>query len=334
MIKPIAGGVIVLGKLSPQQLHTLVFNKLTHTRPEVILGSALGEDSAVLDLQGELCVVSTDPITGASADIGRLGIFIACNDVATNGAEPIAVLLTIMAPVGFPLEEIARVMEQASQAAAEVGVQIVGGHTEVTAAVNQLIVSCTSIGRVSAERLLSAGRAQAGDSLLLVRTAGLEGTAIIALDYAHLLTELLSSEELAQAQSLGDCVNIVPAARVAADYGARSMHDVTEGGVLGAAYEMAEAAGLGLELEDIPVHPVTEKICQHFSLNPLRLISSGALLVAAAKPAPIVAALREQGIPVQVIGRFTAYSGHIAYRGEVVAPPEGDELWEFKASAK
>ena len=202
------------------------------------------------------------------------------NDVATNGAEPVGILLTIFVPPQCTLEDIALVMDQATAAASEVGVQIIGGHTEVTAAVNQMIVSCTAIGRVSRDKLLHNGCAKPGDALVLVRTAGLEGTAIIAWDHAELLQEVFTEDELLEARSLSRYLNIVPAARLARDNGAVSMHDVTEGGVLGAAFEMAEAAGLGLELAAIPVHPLTLKVCQNFSLDPLRLISSGALLVA------------------------------------------------------
>lgn len=320
-----------LGKLSPDELRSLVFSKLTTERPEVVLAAALGEDSAALDLASDLCVVSTDPITGASAEIGRLGVFVACNDVATNGAEPVGILLTIFVPPHATLDDIALVMDQASDAAAEVGVQIIGGHTEVTAAVNQMIISCTAIGRVAKDKLLHTGRAKAGDALVLVRTAGLEGTSIIAWDHAKLLQDIFTEEELLEARSFSRYLNIVPAARLARNNGAISMHDVTEGGVLGAAFEMAEAAGLGLDLSAIPIHPLTLKLCDHFSLDPLRLISSGALLVATPTPRNIVSSLHANGIPAQQIGTFLCQGNKVTLDGVEVSPPSGDELWEFKS---
>ncbi|KAF0195590.1 MAG: hydrogenase expression/formation protein HypE [Bacillota bacterium] len=320
-----------LGKLSPDELRSVVFSKLTTQRPEVVLAAALGEDSAALDLSSDLCVVSTDPITGASAEIGRLGVFIACNDVATNGAEPVGILLTIFAPPQATLEDIALVMDQATEAAAEVGVQIIGGHTEVTAAVNQMIISCTAIGRVAPDKLLHTGLAKSGDALVLVRTAGLEGTAIIAGDHGELLLDIFTEEELLEARSFSRYLNIVPAAILARVNGAVSMHDVTEGGVLGAAYEMAEAAGLGLELTAIPVHPLTIKLCRHLSLDPLRLISSGALLVATPTPDQVTSALLVNGIPAQQIGSFLSHSSKVTLMGEELHPPNGDELWAFKS---
>jgi len=318
-----------LGKLSPEELRSLVFSKLTVKRPEVVVAASLGEDSAVLNLGSDLCVVSTDPITGASAEIGRLGVLIACNDIATNGADPVGLLLTIFVPPHGTLAEIEAVMEQASQAAAEVGVQIIGGHTEVTAAVNQMIISCTALGRVAADKLLYTGRAQEGNALVLVRTAGIEGTAIIAWDYAHLLQGVLTPAEIEEARSFSHFLNILPAARIARSNGAVSMHDVTEGGVLGAAFEMAEAAGLGLMIEDIPVHPLTQKLSKHFGLDPLRLISSGALLISTSKPQKLLSALNEAQITAQVIGMFTEPSVGVMLAGQSVSPPQGDELWEF-----
>lgn len=320
-----------LGKLSPDELRSVVFSKLTTERPEVVLAAALGEDSAALDLSSDLCVVSTDPITGASAEIGRLGVFVACNDVATNGAEPVGILITIFVPPQATLLDIGLVMDQATAAAAEVGVQIIGGHTEVTAAVNQMIISCTVIGRVARDKLLHNGRAKPGDALVLVRTAGLEGTAIIAWDHAELLQDVFTEQELLEARSFSRYLNIVPAARLARANGAVSMHDVTEGGVLGAAYEMAEAAGLGLELTSIPIDPLTLKLCRRFSLDPLRLISSGALLIATPSPNQVIKALVADGIPAQQIGSFLSHGANVTLMGENVHPPSGDELWEFKS---
>jgi hydrogenase expression/formation protein HypE len=320
-----------IGKLSPDELRSIVFDNIRQTRPEVVVPAGLGEDSTVLDLGGELCVVSTDPITGASSGLGRLAVIIACNDVATSGADPVAVILTILAPPHSTLEEISLVMEQANQAAQELGVQIAGGHTEVTAAVNQMVLSTTSIGRVSKDNLLFGGKVTPDCSLLLVREAGLEGTSIIAHDYGELLQEFMSQDEISAAQELAEQLSVVYLCRIAAGNGAVAMHDVTEGGVLGAAYEMAQAAAVGLELtEEIPIHPLTRKICSRYGLDPLRLISSGAILVATRSPEQTMAALRATGVPVAVIGRFTNNAGKITRNERTISPPEGDELWTFK----
>lgn len=319
------------GKLTPEELQNAVFDKMRFTRPETVVGAAVGEDSAVLDLGGDLCVVSTDPITGAASGAGRLAVLVSCNDVATSGAEPVGLLLTILAPEGTTLEAIAEIMESAGAAAAQLGVQIIGGHTEITAAVNQTVLSTTVIGKVSRERLLSASRTVAGAELVMVRPAGLEGTAIIAADHAEAIAGFMTQDLIENAARLSDEISVVRACRVAADNGALSMHDVTEGGVLGAAYEMAQAAGLTLHLnEEIPVHPLTRLLCDGLGLDPLKLISSGTLLVATLEAGRLMAALEMEGYQSYRIGHFESGVSRVV-RGDVVLDqPQSDELWRFK----
>lgn len=319
------------GKLTPGQLQDAVFANTTFTRPEVVQGAALGEDSAVLDLAGDLCVLSTDPITGASAGLGRLAVQVSLNDVATSGGEPVAMLITIMAPPGTSMEEIAGIMSDAAEEANAHRVAIVGGHTEVTAAVNQTIVSTTVVGRVPQGSLKQVSATRPGASLVMVRTAGLEGTAIIAHDHGDMLLPHLSADDINEARALADEISVVSACRIAAKAGALGMHDVTEGGVLGAAYEMAQAAGLTLAVsDDIPVHRLTAKICSALGLDPLRLISSGTLLVATLAPERLLAALAEACIAAAVIGYFEEGPPRTLFRGGELPPPHSDELWRLK----
>ncbi|HSL93518.1 MAG TPA: AIR synthase family protein [Bacillota bacterium] len=320
------------GKLTPEELRVAVFDKVTFVRPETLVTAAIGEDSAVLDLAGDLCVVSTDPITGATAGAGRLAVLVSCNDVATTGAEPVGLLLTILAPIGTKLQQIADVMESAAQASAQLGVQIIGGHTEVTAAVNQMVLSTTVIGRVKPDKLLSVSLTRPGAELIMVRTAGLEGTAIIAADHKASLVGFMDEDMISRAASLAEEISVVQACRVAADSGAQAMHDVTEGGVLGAAYEMAQAAGLTLHLrKDIPVHPLTRVLCDGLGLDPLKLISSGTLLVASMDAEKTMTALHCASYPAFHIGCFSPGPAQVWLGNQLLAEPESDELWRFKS---
>jgi hydrogenase expression/formation protein HypE len=324
------------GKLSPSALQQFIFDHIHQRRPEVVLTAALGEDSAALNLSGDLVVVSTDPITGAGANAGWLAVHVSCNDVASNGADPVAILLTVLLPLGSEPSLVGQIVMDAERAAAEVGAQIVGGHTEVTAAVNQPIISTTVIGRSAPSRLIKSSGIKPGDALIASKYIGLEGTSIIALDYSQLVLPFLGEPLLAEAQALANQISIVPEARIAARMGAHAMHDVTEGGVLGAAYEMAAAANLGfvLRAENLPIHPATAILAQHFDFDPLRLISSGTLLIASDDPQPLVAQLIKAKIPAAVIGEFTASSQKLLLKDGIalpVPPPESDELWRWLA---
>ena len=129
---------------------------------------------------------------------------------------------------------------------------------------------------------------------------------------------------------LRDAISVLPEARIAAAAGAHAMHDVTEGGVLGALYEMAAGAGLGVLVDEdaILLKDVTRRICAELKLDPLQLISSGALLIAAADGAALVAALQEAGIDAALIGRFTEQpERRLLASGRLIDKPVGDEIW-------
>ncbi|WP_460040360.1 AIR synthase family protein [Thermaerobacter litoralis] len=341
-----AAGPLPEGKLPPDLLERLVLPRTGVQRREVVLAAAPGEDAAALDLGGDLCVAASDPITGAGHHAGWLAVHVNCNDVAATGAEPVAVLLTILLPPGSPAAVLEDLMAGAHAAAREVGCQIAGGHTEVTPGLGQPLVVATALGRAPAGGVLPSGGARPGDLLLLTKWAGLEGTAILATDCRQaLLDRGVAAALLDAAAGLGRWLSIVPEARVAARRGAHAMHDVTEGGVLGAVWEMIAAArrlggetvGAVVEAAAIPVREETRAICAAAGIDPLQLIGSGALLVAAPPDtaAGLRAAWEEAGIPAAVIGRVTA-DGRLRQvdpggREAELQPPGTDALWAARA---
>ena len=142
-----------IGKLDSDVLKDLVLDKISLTRPEVKTRAGVGEDCAVIDFGPYDCVISTDPITADASDVGRLAIHISCNDIASNGIEPLGITLAVMLPDGTTKEDVSRIMAQAAGAAERAGVEIIGGHTEVTAAVNQPVIVSTAIGRAAGEHV-------------------------------------------------------------------------------------------------------------------------------------------------------------------------------------
>jgi len=329
------------GKLPPALLERYVLSRQGRPRPEVLVPAALGEDSSILDLEGDLCVLSADPITGSGSEVGRLAVHVACNDVAASGGEPVGILLTVLVPVDWQPEDIGALMEQAHTAACEVGVQIIGGHTEVTPGLPQAIVAATVVGRATRGRLITSSGLAPGAEIIVTKGVGLEGTAIFALDFAAELRRAgVAEETIAAAARLARRISVVPEARIAAAQGATAMHDVTEGGVLGALYEFASASrvGLRIELAAMPVLPETRAVCTALGADPLRLIGSGALLIGTPpeRSRAILAALQAAGIMAAVVARaLPASEGMclVAADGKLqpLEPPESDELWRVKA---
>lgn len=320
------------GKLDSELLKELVFKHLTIKRPEVLVRSELGEDCAVLNPEGQLCVLSTDPITGAGEILGSLAVHVNCNDIAAQGIAPVGLMLTILAPVGSTEKELEGIMKQAAREAALLNVEIIGGHTEITSAVNRMVVSGVAIGFKPLSQVQKRG-VRPGDLLVMTKTAGLEGTGILISDNPKGLHKALSAEELEQGVLFLSQLSVVREGVLGGCYNALKLHDVTEGGIFGAVWEMCQAAGLGCNVyrDKIPVHPITKKVCRYFEIDPYRLISSGSMLVIIS-PGDVVEymkALDREGILGTVIGEIAEEELLVIYDGalEPLLPPGPDELF-------
>ena len=326
-----------VGKLDTDLLKETVFSHILHLRPEVMVRPGVGEDCATIDFGKYECVMSTDPITAAISEIGRLAIHITCNDIASNGVEPLGIMLAMMLPIGTTVGEIETIMMQAQEVASSLGVEIIGGHTEITPAVNRPVIVSTAIGRTLAGGSQKAENMRPGDIILMTKQAGLEGTGIIASDFADQLSEVLTAEEIAEAKGYMNLVSVVKEGVAAGNMGTAGMHDITEGGVLGAVWELSEISGVGVELEEdkIPVSEVTRKICDHFGINYLRLISSGCMMIIVHpdREEAVTEAIRAVGVDVSRIGYVKEQGASRVLIGKdgvvrEIDPPESDELYK------
>ncbi len=323
-----------IGKVPENVLKRSVMKQLHYKRDEVVLGPGIGEDCAALALaEDEILVMSTDPITGTAKDIGKLAIQITANDLASAGAEPIGVMLTILLPDGTREIALKRIMEQMECACREAKMQILGGHTEVTAVVNQPVVNVAGVAKAKKGSLISTAGARAGMDIVVSKWVGIEGTMIFAKEKEAELKEHFPADFVDTAIGFDRYLSVVPEAAVATQSSVAAMHDVTEGGLFGALWEMAEASGVGLEidLKKIPIRQETVEICEYFDVNPYGLISSGMMLMASADGNALVLALQEAGIPATVIGKATEGNDRVIIRDEerrFLEPPKTDELYK------
>jgi hydrogenase expression/formation protein HypE len=324
------------GKLDSRLLEEIVFKNIKFKRPEVITRPGIGEDCAVIDFGAYECVMSTDPITAAVNEIGRLAVHISCNDIASNGIEPLGIMLAVMLPEGTTEEQVEEIMKQAAQTSEELGVEIIGGHTEITPAVVKPVIVSTAIGRGAKWSSQQAENMKPGDYILMTKQAGLEGTGIIAGDFKEELSRLLTEEEFREASEMLQKVSVVKEGVIAGRIGTAGMHDITEGGILGAVWEMCDIAETGAEvwIDQVPVAEVTKKVCDHYDIDYLRLISSGSMLIMVhpEKKDLMERELSNAGIPVACIGRICekAEGVRMVVGDEkiVIAPPASDELYK------
>ena len=319
------------GKLTSAKLRELIIDQIQPHNEETVVGAGVGEDCCAV-MTGDLCVVSTDPITAGGEQTGMLAIHINANDVAAAGAVPVAALVTILIPPSGKEEQVRDLMDSLTKAAHGLDIDIIGGHTEVTDSVTRIIVSVTMIGKpVIPGRMFRTSDMKAGDDIIMTKYAGLEGTAIIAGEYPEELG--LTEEDQRQLRSVRGSLSVVAdgktAARVA---GVHAMHDITEGGVLGAVCEMCEASGVGAEIDlsSVPVLPVTGKICERYALDVFGLISSGSMMIAAENGALVIEALKQNGISAAMIGKAGGDGVYDISSGEkkAVFPYPADELYK------
>jgi hydrogenase maturation factor len=236
-------------------------------------------------------------------------------------------LVTLLMPPSGSMEQIGRIADDLSAAAQLAGVDILGGHTEVTDVVTRPVTSATVVARQPRGNALRGMRI--GDAVVLTKSAGVEGTTIIAEDFAHLLSDV-SEKTLVSARAFSGKLSIVPESRIAMQFGASAMHDVTEGGVLGAAWELAYAGGCSVEIDSskISVHAETTVLCSALGLDPLRLIGSGSLLIACDNGDKMVRALSANGIEACVIGNAVD-SPVSTVDGEPLEEPHADEIYRL-----
>lgn len=323
-----------VGKVSETVLKRSVFKQIRTKRKEIVLGAGVGEDCAAVKLnENELFVISTDPITGTAMDIGKLAVHITANDLASSGAEPVGIMLTVLLPEDFKESQLKEMMQDVEITCASLNIQIMGGHTEVTKTVNQPIISVSGVGKVRNKTFITTAGAKAGQDIVVSKWIGLEGTAIIAKEKKEELLTRYPEDLIEIAAGFDQYISVVKEAAEAVKSGVSAMHDVTEGGIYGALWELAEASGVGLEidLKKIPIRQETVEICEFYNLNPYGLISSGCMLMAADRGNDVVRALEKVKIPATVIGKAVEGKDRVIWNEEerrFLEPPKGDELYK------
>ena len=296
------------GKLKESVLKRSVLKQLHRRREDVLVAPAVGGDYGAISLTEDMAlVVSSDPVTLTKESVGCAAIIAACNDVACSGAIPCGVSVTMLLPTSYNEEELRNLMKDLDQACEACGVDILNGHTEVSRVVKEPLVIATALGTVLKKDMMRSNQAKPGMDIVATKWVGLEGTAILACEKEEELRSRYAQPFIDNAKVFRQMMSILPEAAVAVKSGASAMHDVSEGGIFGALWELAESAGVGLEidLKKIPIRQETIEICEFFDLNPYKLLSGGSLLIATEDGNGLVMELEKEGIPAVVIGKAT-----------------------------
>jgi len=299
-----------VGKLKAEHLIRLLDKYRGAPDPAVIVGPRIGEDAAVIEAGEDLLIAKTDPITFAVDQIGRYAININANDIACMGGRPRWFLATILLPEDMTDEDLVdNIFSQLSEACKALGIAICGGHTEVTYGLKRPIVVGQMLGTVSRQRLVTSSGVRAGDHIIVTKGVAVEATALLAREKEDALSGAFDREFIERCKGFIDFpgISVLRDAEIATSAGGvHAMHDPTEGGLATGLHELAAASGVGLEIfkDAIPVYPETRLLCDFFGLDPLGVIASGALLIAAdpASTELIIGSLRAEGIDCARVG--------------------------------
>lgn len=361
-----------LGKVSEGCLKRSVLKQIKTRRKEVASGAGVGEDCAIFsfprteftavcvqeaavavqaDLDGERTAAGWTDDGGEGTDRGRecaaalsgavcpepvmtmAQLIQKCaNNLAADGADPVATLIALLLPETLEEAQLKELMQEAEEKCSDLCMEIAGGQTRISAAVKLPVATVTCLGRLSSEGTYTAKAAMPGQDVVISKWIGLQGTALLARRYKQKLLARYPAYFVEEAAAFDRYQSILPEAATAMKSGVCAMRDVSEGGIFGALWELAEGAGVGLtiDMKKLPLRQETVEVCECCNVNPYLLLSGGSLLMTADNGTALTEALAAEQIPAAVVGRVTDSKDRILINdGEVryLDRPQRDGIW-------
>lgn len=295
------------GKVSEAVLKRSVIKTVNkQEKQNAVAKAAVGLDAGLFmqeEMTGAMAVSCTS-LSGCEEGLEALAVKRACNSLAASGAKPEAVTVQFMLSESTEEKELKAMMKEVLETCAKADVALANGHTQVSSFVAEPVISVTAMG--SAPAMMTLEETVYGSDLVMTKSAGLAGAALLAKHYRENLHERYTYTFIDKAAAREEEVSVLPETKVLKDLGIRHMHDVAEGGVFGAVWELCErlCAGVELDLKKIPICQETVEICEYFDVNPYQLKGDGALLFLTHDSTAAIKALKEAGISAAVIGRM------------------------------
>lgn len=300
-----------LGKLKTDMLDKLLTKNFINKDPRVILGPKVGEDAAVIDFGSKYLIAKTDPITFTTDEIGWYAVNVNANDIAVRGAMPKWFQASVLLPEGKTTKSvIEKIFSQIASACDELGITVIGGHTEVTYDLNRPIIIGCMLGEVEKEKLITTSGARVGDAIVITKGIVIEGTSVIASEKKDDLRKRgFSVNFINKAKNFIHTpgLSVLKDAQIAVKLATiHSLHDPTEGGLANGLFEIACASGVGahIDLDAIPILEESKILCKEFGLDPLGTLTSGTLIITLPQNQAdkLVDGFYQEGIKAAIIG--------------------------------
>jgi hydrogenase maturation factor len=322
------------GKIDRQFFEEYIASTLGAARDDIRLGPTHGVDFGAVEVGEHALVVATDPLSVLPAlgfeRAGRFAVRFALADVAVSGLAPTHLAVSFTLPPAMTDAEFAAVWRGVDAECRALGTAVVTGHTARYAGCQfPWVGSATAMAVGDPDEIVRPDGARPGDRLLVTKGPAVETTGLLTTlfpDQIPLADDVLATaqERLAETAIAGDALAAADAAPVSA------MHDATEGGLLGALFELADSAGVrvAVERDAVPVLPGVEQTCAALGIDPWRATTAGTLLIAVPPEHAdaVVAALESRETPVGVAGTIEAGEG-VLVDGTPAERPEGDTSW-------
>lgn len=328
-----------IGKIDKQIFDKVILPQLGRRDRRVIIRPMHGVDAAAVEISKDsVMVIAEDPTFGMPVLMPYFGwtiVHISASDVAVLGVKPKYMLISLLLPPATRLGTLKSIWRQVHEECRKLGITIIGGHTGIYPGISYpLNGGCVMIGFGRKRDLRPASNIKPGDALVITKGAAIEAAGILAHQAEERLKQAIGSKFVKKAKKLFFQMSVVNDALTAAKY-CHAMHDATEGGVLNAVYEMAEASKLGVVVreKDIPIPEAAKMVCKHFKIDPLISISEGTLMIATPKEniRKLMNSLRRKGINSAVIGEFRRSKEKILLRRdgseEKLEPVKEDPFW-------
>ena len=335
------------GKISDDFFKSQIFPYCGHPRREVKIGPHFGTDISIIELpNGFEMALTSDPLSYIPAlgleESARLSVHLMANDMATTGVAPQYAQFVLNLPTSVSATDFQIYWQHIHAFCHAIGVAITGGHTGRFEGIQSTIAGGgTMIAVAEKGKMLCSQFAQPGQDIVVTKQAALIATSILARSFPHTVKNHCGTDIWQKASDLFDQTSCLKEGLIASAFNEQegiavtAMHDVTEGGMLGAIYEMAMASQLGAEVDEeaLPIGDVSQSVCDFFKIDPAYSVGAGAMVMAVwpDKTAELLRQLKNEGIDASKTGTFRPKEQgirlHTKYGMESIIPPDTDPYW-------
>lgn len=309
---------MIKGKIPENILNRSVFKLIRHRRKDVYKKPSVGCDCALVDGDENYICINTNPVTLALElesleELAYMAIYYVANNVVCQGAELVGVLVNVLLPAMSDEKDIKLIMNSLEEECGNLGIEVMGGHTEMLDSVTKPLLVMTGVGKVAKDKMPNIKNVKPGNDIVMTKWAGMEGAACLAKNGKNELLEKYKEELVDNAIELSNKISVLEEAFIASKNSAMYMHDVTSTGVYGALWELSCGIkhGIEVDLQQIPIKQEIVEVCEFYDANPYLLPARGALLVVVEDGMKLVEEYVKAGIDANVIGKVCKHNNKI-----------------------